>query len=660
MLGFLRRLAGTWPARLMFIVLVGAFGLWGIGGATRAGLSDPESVASVGGVRITRADLEGAYQQELARVSRMMPDPSQIPPSMRAGLMRQALDGLVVQQAIVNHAYALGLAAPDDWVRQTVFGIPAFQDASGHFDHAQFDRLLTTRGLTEPRFLDLVRDDLVQRQLIEQVRVGAAAPAELTRRVFGFLAEQRVAQIASLPFAAVPPPAPPAPAVLQRWYDNHPEDYARPEYRRIRLVVLDADTIARGLSVPEADVRAAYAAQRASFDNDGSRSVQVVSAPNEAAAGAIAAAWRGAPGQPAADPAAAWAAVQKQAQALGGAAADLATVTRPQMPSEALAAPVFAAGEGSVVGPVNTPLGWQVARVSGIVAGKHQSFDDVKAALSRQIAQSRAADQLDAAADKLQDKLAGGAGLDEIPADAGAAAVEGTLDATGLTQDGEPAPVPAPPDARSQIIAKAFATAKGAPTQLTQIPGAPPPGAPGSNPPSGAVWYAVQVEAITPPAQRPYPEVAAKVLADWRHDAVRRTQEAAAASLLAAVQSGPVAARPSLDVAARRAGITATLTPPISRSGTTPGVPVELAHAVFALRPGAASMVETADGFTVATLARIMTAAPAEQQHAYDRLAAQLTQSLGNDVELAYAGALREQASPSINQATLDQMSQPQ
>ncbi len=655
MLGFLRRLAGTWPARLMFIVLVAAFGLWGIGGATRAGLSDPESVASVGGVKITRADLEGAYQQELARVSRMMPDPSQMPPSMRAGLMRQALDGLVVQQAIVNHAYALGLAAPDDWVRQTVFAIPAFQDASGHFDHAQFDRLLTTRGLTEARFLDLVRDDLVQRQLIEQVRVGAAAPAELTRRVFGFLAEQRVAQVANLPFAAVPAPAPPAAAVLQRWYDNHPEDYARPEYRRIRLVILDADTIARGLSVPEADVQAAYTAQRASFDNDGSRSVQVVSAPSQAAATTIATAWRGA----AADPAA-WAAIQKQAQALGGAAADLATVTRAQMPSEALAAPVFAATEGSVVGPVNTPLGWQVARVSGIVPGTHKTFDDVKAVLAHQIAQARAADQLDGAADKLQDKLAGGAGLDEIPADAGAAAVEGTLDATGLTQDGEPAPVPAPADARAQIIAKAFATAKGAPTQLTQIPGAPPPGAPPGTPPTGAVWYAVQVEAITPPARRPYPEVADKVLADWRHDAVRHTQESAAASLLAAVQSGPAAGRVSLDVAAKRAGIMATLTPPISRSGTTPGVPVELARAVFALRPGAASMVETADGFTVAALARIVTVTPAEQQPAYDRLAAQLTQSLGNDVELAYAGALRDRASPSINQAALDQMSPPQ
>lgn len=660
MLGLLRRLAGTWPARLMFIVLVGAFGLWGIGGATRAGLSDPDSVASVGGVKITRADLEGAYQQELARVSRMLPDPSQIPPAMRAGLMRQALDGLVVQQAIVNHAYALGLAAPNDWVRQTVFAIPAFQDPSGHFDHAQLDRLLASRGLTEARFLDLVRDDLVQRQLIEQVRVGAAAPEELSRRVFGFLAEQRVAQIASLPFAVVPQPAPPATAVLQRWYDNHPEDYARPEYRRVRVVILDAATIARGLSVPEADLRAAYAAQRASFDNDGSRSVQVVSAPSEAAATAIAAAWRGKPGEPAADPAATWAAIQKQAQALGGAAADLSTVTRAQMPSEALAAPVFAATEGSVVGPVNTPLGWQVARVSGIVAGKHLTFDDVKTTLARQVAQGRAADQLDAAADKLQDRLAGGASLDEIPADAGAAAVEGTLDANGLTQDGEPAPIPAPPDARAQIIAKAFATAKGAPTQLTQVPGAVPAGAPPGTPPSGPVWYAVQVEAITPPAQRPYAEVAAKVLADWRHDAVRHTQETAAAALLAAMQSGPAAGRPSLDVAAKRFGITATLTPPISRSGSTPGVPVELARAVFALKPGGASMVETADGFTVAALARIISVTPAERQGGYDRLAAQLTQSIGNDVELAYAGALRERASASINQAALDQMSQPQ
>ena len=40
-------------------------------------------------------------------------------------------------------------------------------------------------------------------------------------------------------------------------------------------------------------------------------------------------------------------------------------------------------------------------------------------------------------------------------------------------------------------------------------------------------------------------------------------------------------------------------------------------------------------------------------------MTAQLTQSIGNDVELAYATALRDQAQPRINEAAIEQMAQP-
>ena len=60
-------------------------------------------------------------------------------------------------------------------MRQSVFATPAFNGPSGQFDRQTFETVLRNNGLTEPRFLDMVRGQLQERQLLEAVTAGAAA-----------------------------------------------------------------------------------------------------------------------------------------------------------------------------------------------------------------------------------------------------------------------------------------------------------------------------------------------------------------------------------------------------------------------------------------------------------------------------------------------------
>ena len=70
----------------------------------------------------------------------------------------------------------LGIVVPDQAVRQAVFAMPAFRGPNGQFDQQRFQAVLRNNGLTEARFLDMMRADLAQRQLLErgQRRRGAA------------------------------------------------------------------------------------------------------------------------------------------------------------------------------------------------------------------------------------------------------------------------------------------------------------------------------------------------------------------------------------------------------------------------------------------------------------------------------------------------------
>ena len=79
------------------------------------------------------------------------------------------------------------------------------------------------------------------------------------------------------PFAAAPEPPAPTEAELQRWYDNHPDQYSSPEYRRIKAIVLSPQTLAKDIPITDADLQAAYEQHKAEYVKPAKRSAEVIS-----------------------------------------------------------------------------------------------------------------------------------------------------------------------------------------------------------------------------------------------------------------------------------------------------------------------------------------------------------------------------------------------
>ena len=57
--------------------------------------------------------------------------------------------------------------------------------------------------------------------------------------------------------------------MLQRWYDNHPDMYRTPEYRRIKAVVLSPQSLATDITVTDDDLHAAYDQHQADYVDRG-------------------------------------------------------------------------------------------------------------------------------------------------------------------------------------------------------------------------------------------------------------------------------------------------------------------------------------------------------------------------------------------------------
>jgi peptidyl-prolyl cis-trans isomerase D len=649
MIGALRRSLDSWIARGFFLLMVLAFITWGVGDVFRLVGTDTW-VAKVGSETIEAPAVQQAYQQQMADLSRRLPAGTDPTPDMRRAVANTALQGLVNQVVLQQAETRLGIVVPDAAVRQLVFAMPAFRGASGQFDRPTFETVLRNNGLTETHFLDLVRGNLAQQQLLESVAAGAAAPGELTKQIFAYEFEKRAADVVELAFDAVPAPAAPDAATLQRWYDNHPDYYSSPEYRRIKAMVLSPETLAKDIPITDADLRKAYDAQRAQYVKPERRSVQVVQAPDEAKAQTLATQWQGNAGQGNAGQGGAgqggagqggadWAAMQTAAQAAGGSAVELDDSVESGLPGEALGKAAFAASADAVSAPIQGLGGWQVIKVTKITPGATQTFDEVKDALRSRLLADKATDLIYDRANKVDNILASGAGLDELPGNLGLVGVLGTMDTEGNTLDGKPAPIPGGDELRQALIAAAFQAHKGDPPRLTEVPLKA----------GGSAYYALSVEDVIPPAVKPYDQVKDQVLADWTHDAVRHTQETAAAKLLTAVKQGQ-----KLADAAAVAGVPVRRTPLTGRAQAVSGMPPELLRPLFDLKPGEPTMVETADGFLVAVPAEIQEPDPAKDPADYDQVRTAMTRAMGNDVAEIYAQALRDRAQPRINQANLD------
>jgi peptidyl-prolyl cis-trans isomerase D len=634
MISAFRRYLDTWVVRGFFFIMVLSFITWGVGDVVRM-IGTTTWVAKVGDRTIEGQAMQAELQRAMATATRNLPPGQEASPELRQRVGNETLQRLITQAAFANELRDLRIVTPDAAVAEAARAMPAFKGSDGQFNRQQFEAVLQSNGLTEARFMELVRSDLAQRQVMGAITAGVAAPVAEIDPLYATEFERRSADMVEFPINAAPAPAAPDEAVLQRWYDNHPDLYATPEYRKIKVVELSPQSLAKDIPITDQELRDAFEQHKSDYITVGKRSTEVISTQDEAKAQALAAQWRGG---------ADWDAMQKAATAAGASAVTFDDATETQFPDPDLGKAVFAQPTDAVSDPVKGALSWFVVKVTKATATSETTFEQAKDALRDRVLADKAADLMYDRANKVDNLLANGTSLDELPGDIGLIAVTGTLDSAGDTPDGSPAPIPGPAELKAAIIAAAFQTAKGDPPRLTEVR-TPSVG--------GSAYYALTVEDITPPGEKPFDSVKPRVLEDWTQDQQRHTQEVAAAAMLSRVKGGE-----SFSDAATVAGVTPHITPAVNRQGGE-GMPPELLRVLFGLKSGEPTMVETAESYIVAVPAEIIEPDAKADQAGYAQARQAINRSMASDVSNIFTEAVRERANPRINQANVDQILQP-
>ncbi len=628
MLTAMRRFAGTWFAKILFILLIASFAVWGIEDVVR-NFGRETAVVRVGDSAIELPEAQAAARREMSRIARQLGNRFEPDDNIRRAVGATALERLIAERVLRLEAQRMGIVAPPETVRESVFSIPGLRGPDGTFSRQIFDSFLRANEMSEPQFLQVVADDVLRQQLLGAVRAGSAGPDAMSAPLLAWAFQRRDAEVVRIARADMPEPEAPTEAQLRRYQENNPARFSSPEFREVSVLALSPETLAGEIEVSDADVEQAYEARRAQFETPERRLLYQAVVPNEEASRAIAEAWRAG---------ADLSAIETQARAADGGAADLGLLDRATLPIADVAAAAFAAEPGAVTDPIRSPFGWHVMKVERVEPATRRTLDQVRDELRREVAHDRAMDIAYERANRVEDALAGGATLADVAQRFALTVATATLDAAGRDQANTVVTLPVAEAQRAALLRAIFAARQGDAPRMTEM---------------GDAFVAIEIRGVVPPALRPFESVEAELRTAVIADARRREAEQRAAGLLAAVRGGK-----TLVEAAGEAGLTAEAVGPFSRDPgqAGPNLPPELIAPLFEAKVGDATMVETRDGFAVARLTGIVPFDTTSDAAALARVRTDIEQSMLEELEGQFATALRARSDVRVNTPMLEQV----
>ncbi len=613
MLTALRNKTSSWIAKVILILLVASFAIWGIGDIFYGNPSEA-TVATVGDSEISSGELNNAFNRSLDNLQRQFGGQLTREQAIGIGLLQQTLQEQVGQRLMAIEARDLGITVDDETLRRLITENPAFQTA-GSFDRLRFNQLLRTTGLGEEAYLETLRQELSRNALTGGVAAGAAVPDVMAETIYRFRNEERRGRFFKITDADITDLGTPDDEALKAIYEEDEARFTAPEYRALTFVTLEPADLLDEVEIADEDIQAAYDDRSARYFSPEERSVeQLLTQDEEIADKAKALVEEGKT----------FAEVADELKDDGVSLTDLGSVTEAGMPA-GLGNDAFAVNEGEVTAPIKSPFGYHLFKINTVEPEQVTPLDDVRDGIREELALIEAEDRLPDLATQLDDELAAGGTVAEAAEAIGlrARTVE-AVDRRGFSQSDE---VVEDLAGWPNLIRTAFEAEKDEPSLLEET--------------DNGNYYVVQVDEIVDERLKELDEVREDVVALFEDQQRRNGAKERAEALLTKLQETA-----SLDTLAANDGISIEEIPPLKRSsdGAEHGLNSAAVQALFETDAGkiVSSVVEVEDGVLVLANEEVLEKRRSDDQGGFDQMKAELQRQMRADVLDQYGNGLRD------------------
>jgi len=250
MLQRIREGSQGWAAKVVVGAIIVTFALFGAESLVSYFSAGSNDAATVNGESISRQAVETQVQRGIRS--------GQVPPEQERQFRGQVLDQLIRQRTLDQYADEGGLHISDSQLDQLIVSLPEFQDQDGRFSEELFTNRLAQAGYTPASFRRELRADTLRRQVQQGLAASAFLLPSEKARLASLQQQQRTFRYAQLSPADLDQPVAPSDADLQQYYDQHQEDFRRPEQVKVNYLVLNQEDVAKDVEVTDEQLRQVY------------------------------------------------------------------------------------------------------------------------------------------------------------------------------------------------------------------------------------------------------------------------------------------------------------------------------------------------------------------------------------------------------------------
>lgn len=243
----------------LLLLMIPAFVLVGVEGYSNL-RENPDVVAKVGKLDITRQEWDEAHRTEIDRLVASIP-----------GIQRNLIDNessrfATLERLINERVLALAaeegrFVATDQRLANELTqdpNIAALRRPDGTLDIERYQQILAAQGMTPEMFEAAVRADIARRKVAEGLTASAFLTPVVADKALQPFFEQREVQFALFSPADFRSGIQIADVDIQAFYDQNPGLFQSPDQADVEYLVLDLAGVASRIQLSEADLRSYY------------------------------------------------------------------------------------------------------------------------------------------------------------------------------------------------------------------------------------------------------------------------------------------------------------------------------------------------------------------------------------------------------------------
>jgi len=240
---------------LLILPSMGFLGVQSYKGFSEGASSAP---AVVDGQAITQAEWDSAHREQMEQMRRRMPNvDSKLLDSPE--LKKDSLENLIQKRVLMAAANQLHLSITDDRL-QRLFATSEQFAPIRNADGSVNKELLAAQGMSSEMFAARLRQDLSVQQVAQGLSSTVFASKSVADQAVDTFFQQRQVHVERFDASAYASKVTPTDADIEQYYKDpaHESQFQAPEQASIEYVVLDVESLKKGITVNEEDLRRYY------------------------------------------------------------------------------------------------------------------------------------------------------------------------------------------------------------------------------------------------------------------------------------------------------------------------------------------------------------------------------------------------------------------